>query len=211
MDIKDTKTNSNKSYVAVMVVSVLCLVVIIFSTTYAYFTPRITGDENPMTFMAGKVKLAISENKIIASNLAPILDSTKETKAQKNEFTISKTDDSNLGACYSLYLVVDEIGTNLRNQYFKYELVYGDKVLEGDFSNLTFSEEDGTATIPLLTNQVISDDNQSNSYTLRLWLSYDPDNDQTELLTGDVASRTFNAHIYANGVSGKCPDVVESN
>lgn len=207
----DTKTNSNKSYVVVMVVSVLCLVIIIFSTTYAYFTPRITGDENPMTFSAGKVKLSISENKITASNLAPILDSTKESKAQKNEFTISRTSDSNLGACYSLYLVVDEIGEKLKNQYFKYELLYGDEVLEGDFSNLTFNEEDGTATIPFLTNQIISDENLSNSYTLRLWLSYDPDNDQSDLLMGDLASRTFKAHIYANGISGKCPDVVESN
>jgi len=205
----ENKTNSSKGYIAVMIVSILCLVIIIFSTTYAYFTPRITGDENPMTFQAGKVKLSISENKISATNLTPILDSTKESKAQKNEFTISRTEDSNLEACYSLYLVVDEIGDNLKNQYFKYELLYGDKVLEGDFSNLTFDEEEGTATIPFLTNQVISEDNESNSYTLRLWLSYDPDNDQTSLLTGDVASRTFNAHIYANGVSGKCK--VETN
>lgn len=194
---------SKKSIVAMMSLSVLCLIIVVFASTYAYFTPFIEGEGELINVISGKIKLAISENKISASNLAPILDSTKDTKAQKNEFTISRTDDSNLDACYSLYLVVDTIGTALRNNYFKYELDYGTNTVTGDFSNLTYAE-DGTARIGLLVNQSITDANPSNTYTLRLWLSYDPDEDQTSLLTGEASTRVFNAHILASGQNGKC-------
>ena len=93
--------------------------------------------------------------------------------------------------------------TSLRNNYFKYELDYGVNTVTGDFSNLNY-EEDGTAKIGLLVNQEITDANPSNTYTLRLWLSYDPDNDQTSLLTGTAETRVFNAHILASGQNGKC-------
>ena len=194
---------SRKTVVVMMCVSVLCLVIVVFASTYAYFTPFIEGEGELINVISGKIKLNITENKINASNLAPILDSTKDTKAQKNEFTISRTDDSNLDACYSLYLVVDTIGSSLRNNYFKYELDYGVNTVTGDFSNLNY-EEDGTAKIGLLVNQEITDANPSNTYTLRLWLSYDPDNDQTSLLTGTAETRVFNAHILARGQNGKC-------
>lgn len=194
---------SRKTVVVMMCVSVLCLVIVVFASTYAYFTPFIEGEGDLINVISGKIKLNITENKINASNLAPILDSTKDTKAQKNEFTISRTDDSNLDACYSLYLVVDTIGSSLRNNYFKYELDYGVNTVTGDFSNLNY-EEDGTAKIGLLVNQEITDANPSNTYTLRLWLSYDPDNDQTSLLTGTAETRVFNAHILASGQNGKC-------
>ena len=199
----EMEKGSRKTVVVMMCVSVLCLVIVVFASTYAYFTPFIEGEGDLINVISGKIKLNITENKINASNLAPILDSTKDTKAQKNEFTISRTDDSNLDACYSLYLVVDTIGSSLRNNYFKYELDYGVNTVTGDFSNLNY-EEDGTAKIGLLVNQEITDANPSNTYTLRLWLSYDPDNDQTSLLTGTAETRVFNAHILASGQNGKC-------
>jgi len=195
---------SNKSYIITMIVGILCLIVVVFSVTYAYFRPRITGEGKPIEAIAGTVKLSISESKITANALAPIRDTSKDTKAQKNTFTISRTEDSNLGACYALYLVVDEIGSAMQNEYFKYELDYGaDTPISGDFSNLTFDEE-GKASIGLLVNQEITDSKPQNSYTLRLWLSYDPDVDQTSLITGDATTRTFKGHVYASGKSGVC-------
>ena len=200
------KDVSNKSYIAVMSVSIICLVVIVFSVTYAYFTPKIEGEGTDVNLMGGKVKLNISEDKINASNLAPIYDSTKDTKAQKNTFTISRSSDSNLDACFALYLVVDEIGEKLKNQYFKYELDYGTQSpVVGDFSNLTFDPDTGKAKIGFLVNQELSDAQTSKSYTLRLWLSYDRNVDQTDLLTGSAETRNFSAHVYAEGQSGKCP------
>lgn len=199
---------SKKSIVATMVVSVLCLVIVVFASTYAYFTPFISGEGELINVISGKIKLSISENKITASNLAPIKDSTKDTRAQKNEFTISRTDDSNLDACYSLYLIIDNIGDSLKNKWFKYELDYvdvngNDATLSGNFSSIT-PEEDGTLKIAFLTNQEIGDSKTSRTYTLRLWLSYSETEDQTSILTGDAESRTFNAHVLASGQNGKC-------
>lgn len=199
---------SNKKYIAVMSLSVFCLIVIVVSVSYAYFTPRIVGEGKSVNAIAGKVKLQISESKINASNLLPIKDSSKSTKAQKNEFTISRTDESNLKACYSLYLVIDKIGDNLKNKWFKYELDYvnvdGQKsTLEGNFENIV-PEEDGTLKIAFLTNQEVNDVTTSRTYTLRLWLSYSDTEDQTFILLGDAESKTFNARILAEGVSGEC-------
>lgn len=199
---------SRKSIVAMMCVSVLCLIIVVFASTYAYFTPFIKGEGELINVMSGKIKLAISENKINASNLAPIKDSTKDTRAQKNQFVISRTNDSNLDACYSLYLIIDKIGDNLKNKWFKYELDYVDvnganATLTGTFENVV-PEEDGTLKIGFLTNQEISSNVTSRTYTLRVWLSYSDTEDQTSILTGSADSRTFNAHVLAEGVSGKC-------
>jgi len=195
---------NNKSYIALMVLSVLCLIVIVTTATYAYFKPRITGEGSPISVSTGKVKLNISESKITANGLAPILDETKDTKAQKNSFTISRSSDSTLDACYSLTLEIDSIGTNLRNKFFKYEFEYDNgKTITGDFSGLTYDEE-GKASLPLLINQSLNEGVTENSYTLKLWFSYSTTEDQTAFLTGDVSTRTFNAHIKASGQSGAC-------
>lgn len=195
---------NKKSYIALMIVSVLCLIVIVTSATYAYFRPKITGEGSPINVSTGKVKLNISESKIIANGLAPILDETKDSKAQKNTFTISRSNDSTLEACYSLTLEIDSIGVNLRNGFFKYEFEYDNgKKITGDFSGLIYNDE-GKSSLPLLINQSLNDDVTEKTYTLKLWLSYSPTEDQTSLLTGDASTRTFNAHIKASGYNGAC-------
>jgi len=205
------KETSNKKYIAVMGLSVFCLIAIVASVTYAYFTPRVVGDGQSVNVIAGKVKLQISETNITANNLVPIRDGNKDRLAQKNEFTISRTDDSNLNACYSLYLIIDKIGDNLKNKWFKYELDYvntdgEDATLEGtfeDFDSLTVLE-DGSVRIGFLTNQELSDSVTSRTYTLRLWLSYSDTEDQSSILTGTSETREFSARVMAEGTSGKC-------
>lgn len=203
--------NYKSRYYLMLGISVLCLVFLVGSATYAFFKPIVLGEGAPIDVISGKVKLQISESKITASNLTPIRDSSKDTKAQKNDFTISRTDESNLNACYTLYLVVDSIGEALKSKWLKYELSYIDsggqaQTMEGNFENfasLTL-DKDGKANVALLQNQELSNENPSNSYTLRLWLSYSDTENQSSLLTGDANSRTFSAHIYASGESGKC-------
>lgn len=196
----------NKKYILTLCVSVLCLVIIVFSATYAYFTPFIKNEGKKMEFRAGKVKLNITENKINVGNLIPILDSTKETKAHRNEFTISNAEDSTLGSCYTLYLDVESIGENLKNKYFKYELLdsSGEIVKEGNFEGFNIETD---SRIELLANQEINKTNTSNSYVLRFWFSYDSNEDQTALLQGEASTKTFSAKITASGVSGTCNEV----
>lgn len=203
--------NYKSRYYLMLGISVLCLVFLVGSATYAFFKPVVLGKGSPIDVISGKVKLQISESKITASNLTPIKDSSKDTKAQRNDFTISRTDESNLNACYTLYLVVDSIGETLKSKWLKYELSYTDKdgqaqTMEGNFENFASLnvDKDGKANVALLQNQELSDATPNRSYTLRLWLSYSDTEDQSSLLTGDADSRTFSAHIYASGESGKC-------
>ncbi len=195
--------DSNKSYIALMAISVVCLIAIISSVTYAYFKTRIDGSGAKLNIVAGTVKININEEKIDFTGAVPILDSTSDTKAQKNTFTVSRTDDSNLDACYSLFLVVDSIGDKIKNGDFKYSLTYGSSKIDGTFDGISL-DENGKATITLLANQSLTSDEPSKEYTLRLWLSYASDRDQTSMLQGDESTRKFVGHLKASGQSGLC-------
>lgn len=199
------KENTSKSYVFVMILGVMCLALIVISASYAYFTSGINGQSAPIGVSTGDVNLSISENKIDVSSFAPIREENKETKALNNNFTITRTDNSTLDACYTLYLDVDRIGDNLKNEWFKYELLdkSGNLLKSGDFSSLTY-DENGKSRIMFVQNQSLSSSNTSNTYTLRLWLAHSDTVDQTFILQGNEDARTFEGHLYANGLSVKC-------
>lgn len=212
------KEKKDKSYVVVMCISVACLLVIIASITYAYFRPRIVGEGANIRVTMGKADLDISETKITANNLVPILDSTKDTKAQKNIFTISPATGSTKEICYTLFLVVDELGEMLKTEkyskYLKYELEYTDntgvkQTLTYDMSTyniyVTNPDVDGKVRLPLVQKQQLDDTDTSREYTLRIWLSFSDTEDQTELLTTTAENKTFKAHILASGGNGTCP------
>lgn len=198
------KDNQSKKYIALMSVSVLCLIVIITAGTYAYFKPNIVGSGTTMQVGSGKVKLQISNAKVTPGPMIPIKDSTKSTKAHKNEFSLSRTSDSTMDACYQLSLEIENIGSNLINKFFKYELTYdGSKTITGNFSGVTL-DENGKASIPLLYNQTLNASTTSHSYVLRVWLSYSDTEDQTSLLQGDTSTRSFTGHLKASGYNGAC-------
>lgn len=199
------ETGKNKSYIATLALSVFCLIAIVGAATYAYFVPRIAGEGTDMNVSSGKIELKISESKIIGEDVKPILDSTKDTKAQINEFTISQAQNSTLNVCYSLYLAVEELGVNLKNQYFKFELVDSSNnvVSSGDFSEVVIPET-GNAKIKIASNKTLMSQDSGNKYILRLWFSYDPVEDQTAYLTGGAETRSFKAHLVSEGVSGAC-------
>ena len=192
-----------KNYTLLMGISLLCLVVIIFSSSYAYFKVKIINNTNPFSAITGNIKLNISENSISGENILPILDSQKDTNAQIKNFTVNRSSDSDLDVCYNVYLVIESISQNIMNsKYMKYEITNNSNVASGNLSSLTY--QDGKAIILLAQNKYLDKTNTTgDSYTLKVWLSYDGSADQTSLLGG-----TFSAHIYAQGNSGTtCPTV----
>lgn len=195
----------SKNYVLLMSISVICLVVLVFAASYAYFQARIVNNTNPFKITTGNVKLRIDSNSISGTGMAPILDSTKDSKARIKNFTVKRTTDSNLAVCYNLYLVVDSISTNIKNsKYLSYEFNKGSSSSTlGNFSTVTYGS-DGKAYILLSSgNQLASSNTAGDSYTLKMWLSYDESNDQSSLLGG-----SFSAHLYATGNTGTtCPSV----
>ena len=201
------KEFKDKNYKLIMGISVTCLVLIIFASSYAYFKTKIINKTNPFSVKVGKVDLLIDTNQITIENAAPILDEDKNEKAVTKTFTIKRTSDSNLDICYNLYLVIDQITDNIKNsKYLKYELTdkKSGEVISKNLSTAAYSE--GKSTI-LLKNQYLSDSDTSGvEYELKVWLSYDEVEDQTSLLGGSLT-----AHLYVSGMQGTtCPASVET-
>ena len=195
------------NYYVLMGISIFCLIVIVFTSSYAYFKTQVRGEGKGMDVIAGTIDLDITENSISTNNLLPISDSSKDTKAQIKDFTVKRTSNSNTDVCYNLYLVVDSISSNIKNsKYLKYELTDGSNVVSGNLSKLGYNS-DGKGYILLAKNKYLSkSDTTGNTYKLKIWLSYDKSTNQNDLLNSNITT-----HIYASGNSGNtCPGSVDT-
>ena len=195
------------NYYVLMGISIFCLIVIVFTSSYAYFKTQVRGEGKGMNVILGTIDLDITENSISTNNLLPISDSSKDTKAQIKDFTVKRTSNSNTDVCYNLYLVVDSISSNIKNsKYLKYELTDGSNVVSGNLSNLGYNS-DGKGYILLAKNKYLSkSDTTGNTYKLKIWLSYDKSTNQNDLLNSNITT-----HIYASGNNGNtCPGIVDT-
>ena len=195
------------NYYVLMGISIFCLIVIVFTSSYAYFKAQVRGEGKGMNVILGTIDLDITENSISTNNLLPISDSSKDTKAQIKDFTVKRTSNSNLDVCYNLYLVVDSISSNIKNsKYLKYELTDGSNVVSGNLSKLGYNS-DGKGYILLVKNKYLSkSDTIGNTYKLKIWLSYDKSTNQNDLLNSNITT-----HIYASGNNGNtCPGSVDT-
>ena len=195
------------NYYVLMGISIFCLIVIVFTSSYAYFKAQVRGEGKGMNVILGTIDLDITENSISTNNLLPISDSSKDTKAQIKDFTVKRTSNSNTDVCYNLYLVVDSISSNIKNsKYLKYELTDGSNVVSGNLSKLGYNS-DGKGYILLAKNKYLSKtDTTGNTYKLKIWLSYDKSANQNDLLNSNITT-----HIYASGNNGNtCPGSVDT-
>ena len=195
------------NYYVLMGISIFCLIVIVFTSSYAYFKAQVKGEGKGMNVILGTIDLDITENSISTNNLLPISDSSKDTKAQIKDFTVKRTSNSDTDVCYNLYLVVDSISSNIKNsKYLKYELTDGSNVVSGNLSKLGYNS-DGKGYILLAKNKYLSKtDTVGNTYKLKIWLSYDKSANQNDLLNSNITT-----HIYASGNNGNtCPGSVDT-
>ena len=195
------------NYYVLMGISIFCLIVIVFTSSYAYFKAQVRGEGKEMNVILGTIDLDITENSISTNNLLPISDSSKDTKAQIKDFTVKRTSNSDIDVCYNLYLVVDSISSNIKNsKYLKYELTDGSNVVSGNLSKLGYNS-DGKGYILLAKNKYLSkSDTIGNTYKLKIWLSYDKSTNQNDLLNSNITT-----HIYASGNNGNtCPGSVDT-
>ncbi len=201
----DKKTQ--RSYVILLSVSVLCLIVIVTAGTFAFFNPIIKGEGKDMNIGVGKAALEIDKGTFTANNLYPITADSKNTKAISHTFTVKKTEDTTLksGICYDLLLVIESIGDKLKSTDFKYELVKGSEVKSGDFQTLLNGvqlNEEQQYVVSLKDKIQLGE--SGDTYTLKVWLQYEDGKDQSEILKGDASTRTFTAHVKASGQTGTC-------
>lgn len=180
---------NNKSTIKI-IISLILLILLTFllGYTFAYFTVRVKGNENPTTVNvnSGVLKIDFETSEYINNNVGELIkDEEKEQKADTTNFTISHNIQSKGKARYSLALDDINISDNLKSPDFKWELLKNNEVINsGNFANI------GKQTSLTLTNTLQDlDQNQTDSYTFRIWLS-ETQQDQANLYSGE-----FNARI----------------
>ena len=190
--------------IVVLLVLILAGLTIALGLSYSFFTSRISGSGSTLTIKAGDLDLTLTNTKVNPLSIEPIYESEVSSKAYTQTFTITRGGEANLEGCYDVYIVIDNIGDSLKSKYLKYRISDGTYTREGNFAPSNFTYVNNKATIKVFSNHEISTDALTHSYTLMLWLVYDPLVDQSTMLTGNEASRTIEAHIEASGSLGRC-------
>ncbi len=172
----------NKS-IKYLIISILVLIVVTISVSYSYFAPHIINNTKDTKVSTGNVDLSIDDESINAVEIPPIYDEDYELLAiHKNFSVITK---GSLNTCVNLYINISEISDELKSKYLKYKLIYDDKIIDGNFKDAKSNEK------LLIDNNIFMDSQSEKDFDLYIWVSYQENVDQTNLLKGKVKSSIF--------------------
>lgn len=195
----------NKSNFSKVIVLVVALIVLGISTTYAYFTAKVSGTPTKTTLTSGNLKIETNLESVSAinnTNMRLINASDKATSAEKVTFYVKNTADSTVNANYYIYLKGITLSKNLYSNYFKWELLCNDTVVgSGTFASatrtdtVTSGEADNVSTsaadITLNTEAIVLEKNTSDTIVFRVWLENDNNTNQINLTKGSFAGKLY--------------------
>ncbi len=154
-----------------------------FSVSLSYFGTKVNRENvSPTSFKTGKVDVKIIDNKLEDVVLPPIYDRDYSKSAYKKDFTIVSSEES-LNSCASIYLDISEISDSLKSEYLKYKLVSKDNIVEGNFKNANDIDN------MVIAENIFLEKNTSNKYNLYIWISYDENVDQMDMLNTKLVAR----------------------
>lgn len=172
-----------------LLIVIAALIPMLLGLSYAYFAGNKTG--NPINLSGNvtnnlAVSLNIDNNRIVASEIYPIIYEDVATDAPSTTFSV--VNNSNKEVFYTLSFVNIDFGlTNvdrLKTTDFRWRLVcnnHPEKNAEGSFAKI------GDATTIQLKSNVISA-NSTDQYTIYVYLE-ESEEDQTALMGGSFASK----------------------
>lgn len=176
-----------KKKIILIVCSIILAILLIVSVTYAWFFWRTREDQKiGVNVDIGDATITFDGGANITGLLEPTL--TKEEGISK----IAYVECDFPSVMFSMYLHINEIDDELKDESFKWELYKNDEdtpIGQGDFSNC---EIDGD--VELLNGEVITYPD-GDKYTLYLWidgLNYDND--------PNMAGKSFNFDLYADNI-----------
>ena len=170
----------NKS-IKYLIISIGVLLVITISVSFAYFVPNFINNTKDTKVSTGNLDLVIDDESINEVEISPIYDNDYELMGIHKNFTVISK--SSLNSCANLYINVSEISDSLKSKYFKYKLKYDGRLVEGNFENANNNEK------MLLINNVFLESLSEKSFDLYIWVSYDENVDQTNMLKGQIKSK----------------------
>lgn len=163
-------------------VLILCVVFSISaSLTYAYFDVTINKENvNDTDIITNEVSIDYDEANINIDYFAPIYDETYETASFQKSFSFTNTSD--LGGCTTVTLDINNISSELMNSYLKYKLVRNDgEIFSGGFDEIQNNK--------IVMDSFYIEANESKSYVIYIWLSYDENVNQINMLGKKLNSK----------------------
>ncbi|MBQ4263636.1 MAG: hypothetical protein IJB83_05305 [Bacilli bacterium] len=156
--------------------SILVLVSSVLVITLAYFGAEIIENGvNPTGVTTGSLDVSLSDSAVSVSNLKPIYAQYVDSMAYKKEFTITNAEDS-LDSSNDIYLSINNISNELKNQYFKYKVVVDGAESGGNFSSAVNGER------LQIYNDLAIKSNTSKTISLYIWIEYAEGVDQLDML-----------------------------
>lgn len=189
---------SNKAYIFGALIITLSIIIIGVSASYAYFVNEVET-KNPtntgLSATSGDLVINFTTSSLINADAASLInDSEVTSKAHYTGFAIDFPSNAKAAsASYNLYLTDIKMTSNFKSSYLKWALYDGNEsVATGDFSGVTLSNlQNGlydASNVALLNNRTVSRGTTTN-YKLYIWLSNDPNNNQTQLLEGSISAK----------------------
>ena len=188
------KKQKNVKLISLCSILILLLAVII-GFSYAYFQNLLVNDNPTETKIKSPVLdldiTGLSNDYIELSNASLINPEDTQTKASEYSFEISHTKFSNVDAAiYYLNLTDIQISDNLKSSYFKWSLeqnntkdIDNQNIITGDFSQI----EDNY--LKLNKKAFVLPNENTDTYTLKIWLENDPNVNQNDLLNGNFSAK----------------------
>lgn len=166
----------------------LSLFVLSFSVSYSFFTtvPQINNPENATSHVATDyLDFDFGTTEYINNeNITLVKPENVATEASKTVFNVARKAGSRYEIKYNIYLTDLTISDNLKSEDFKWDLLQnGTSIYSGNFAATETNELFMLTPEPLLT-----DNDTSKSYELRIWLE-ESNVDQANLLNGTFSAK----------------------
>ncbi len=167
-----------------IIVMVMLLLAGVLTLTLAYFGVNVIGGPaNSSGVLTGKFSLTLSDSVVSISNLSPIYDEYYETQAFSKTFTVTNPSSSTLNVCATVTLNITSIPDALKSQYFKYKIVSSDGLSKiGDFYGASTTED------LILLEGAFLEPNETQTFTLYIWISYAEGVDQSSMLANSLSA-----------------------
>lgn len=188
---KTNTDNSKKRILLGSLIIVVSIIIIGLSLSYAYYLNTVE-EVNPgnqgTNITSGELTMNFTTTQLINANSAGLInDAEVVTEGDYTSFSVTLPSDADATeATYSLYLTELTITDNLNSNYVKWALYNADgssMITSGDFLNAT------SGTNLTLQEGISISKGETDGYRLYIWLSNDPDVNQTSLLNGSLSAK----------------------
>ena len=156
-----------------LVIAIVLVLLLLIGGSFAYFTLTLNATQENV-IKAGTLELTLDDttsNGITLTNAIPITDAKG---LQTEAYTFTLENKGTMGADYTIYLddlPIDEGKTRMDDKYVKYSLTKN-----GEEATTELLTTIGTNPNRILDTGSIAG-STTNTYTLRIWIDYDADND----------------------------------